>query len=149
MKRRFHQNCLLVLVWIISFSTVYVTAYSQDEVAQVSGQPIESTQKLPKACLKQTISDTILPTISNSGRGLLHCENLSIGADRNNCQAEGRNKSVTRVEYFTESELNILREQQLRMDEQYHIELEKQIRKDKLDLQLGEIFKGFYMNPPF
>jgi hypothetical protein len=149
MKSRCHLKSFTILAGIIVFLCIYLTSYSQEEVARLPVQSDEFIMKLPKAAIRQTIYDTILPTISNSGRGLLHCENLTMPDDRNHYQLDGNNKLVTREEYFTESELKILREQQFMMDEQYHIDLEKQMRKDNLDLQLGEIIKGFYLQPPF
>ena len=145
MKRRFHFSGIVVQIWITVYSLIGIIVYSQDEVAQVQVQNEEFTLELPKAGLVQTIADTILPTISNSGLGLVNYEMISI----NDIEKEERNMTLMRFEGYTETELKALREQQQEMDEHYHIELQQQIRKDKMDLQLGEIIKSFYMQPPF
>jgi uncharacterized membrane protein YfbV (UPF0208 family) len=145
MKRRFQFSGILVQIWIAVFSLVGQVAYSQDEVAQAQVQNEEFTLELPKAGLRHNMADTILPTISNSGLGLVNYEMISV----NDIEKEERNMTLIRFEGYTETELKILREQQQEMDEHYHIELQQQIRKDKMDLQLGEIIKDFYVQPPF
>lgn len=138
-------------MWITIFLGIDLNSYSQEEIAQATLQNDEFILKLPKASLRHTMADTILPTICNSGQGLLHYEFISIQNNEKGCNYifKGGRNSTAIPEDYTESELKFLREQQRLMDEQYHYELQQQIRKDKMDINLGEIIKGFYMKPVF
>jgi len=50
-------------------------------------------------------------------------------------------------ESFTESDLTVLKYNLLFIEKQYQIQIKEWIRKDKLDWNLGEAIKGFYMKP--
>jgi len=105
----------------------------------------------PEAGLRITMTDTILPVICNSGQGLMHYDCISIPDNEKDCNynfKDGKNSAAIR-EDISESDPRILKNQQRLMDEQYHYELQQQIRKDKMDIGLGEIIKGFYMKPDF
>ncbi|MCK9399459.1 MAG: hypothetical protein M0Q51_05625 [Bacteroidales bacterium] len=151
MKKRVSITGLVVLVWITIFLGIDLNSYSQEEIAQATLQNDEFILKLPKASLRHTMADTILPTICNSGQGLLHYEIISIQNNEKGCNYnfKGGRNSTAIPEDYTESELKFLREQQRLMDEQYHYEVQQQIRKDKMDIGLEEIIKGFYMKPVF
>jgi hypothetical protein len=151
MRRESTITGYLMLTWITIFLNIGLVSLSQDEMAGVPFQNDELILKMPEAGLKLTMTDTILPTICNSGLGLLHNECISIqdnGKDFKHGFNGGRNSSVI-PEGFTESELVILKNWQHVMDEQYHYELKQQIRREKYDIGLGEIIKGFYMKPVF
>ena len=50
---------------------------------------------------------------------------------------------------FTESDLAILNYNMLFIRKQYQIQIKEWIRQDKWDLNLGEVIKGFYMEPMY
>ena len=50
---------------------------------------------------------------------------------------------------YTDLELEILNQNLLFIDKQYQIQIREWIRMDKMDLNLGEAIKGFYMKPVF
>ena len=119
--------------------------YSQEELLPAPVPRDEIIMKLPKAELKQTIADTVLPTISNSGKGLLSYNKIS-SPDKEKVE---RQLTIFSEIGFSETELKILKEQHQLLYKQYHKSLEQMIRAENLDLELGEIIKGFYISPPF
>jgi hypothetical protein len=151
MKKRGFITGLSVLAWTTIFLCIDLNSYSQEGIARAALQNDELILKLPKAGLRHTMADTILPTICNSGQGLLHYECISRQDNEKVCHYNFKSGGISTAvpEGYTESELKILRKQQRLMDEQYHYELQQQIRKDNLDLGLGEVIKGFYSKPVF
>jgi hypothetical protein len=151
MKRKCTITGYLMLTWITIFLNIDLISFSQEEITRAPFQNDELILKLPKAGLRLTITDTILPVICNSGLGLLNYKCFYLmnnEKDWNYNAQDGRNSTAIR-EDVSESDLRILKNQQRLMDEQYHYELQQQIRKDKMDLGLGEIIKGFYMKPVY
>jgi len=143
MKIKGSAPAFLFLLILLVFEFISFKSWSQDEIAQVSIDQETYILKLPKACLKQALNDTVMPTLGNSGNGLIHCESIS-------AKTAGKNdRSVMPDKGYTEEEFRALQEQKRLMEEQFLIEWQKQVRKDKMDIQLGEIIKGFYMQPPF
>ncbi len=145
MKIMFSVTRFSVLVWITACLILSLPLYSQVEVLPAIVPREDTLLKLPKAEVKQTIADTVLPTISNSGMGLLSYNKISIRDKEKEC----RQLTIISEIGFTEAELKILREQHRLMNKQYHETLQKMIRDQNMDLQLGEILKDFYITPPF
>jgi len=143
---------IICLIWGLAFIVLAFRSNSQDLLAQASIHQEYCILKLPKACLQQSINDTVLPTLGNSGKGLVHCEFVSHQtdgiADRSVMQ-DGKGPIMLLYDSYSDEELKILQEQKRLMEEQYLIEWQKQMRKDKMDLQLGEIIKSFYMQSPY
>ena len=136
----------------MAFELISLKSWSQDEIAQVAIDQQTYILNLPKACLKQAINDTVLPNLGNSGNGLIHFESISaktaVKNDRS-ARPDSKEPLVIPDEGYTDEEFRALQEQKRLMEEQFLIEWQKQVKKDKMDIQLGEIIKGFYMQPPF
>lgn len=152
MKSKSSAPGFLFLLLLMIFELISFESYSQDEIAQVSNDQETYTLKLPKANLKHPVNDTVLPTLCNSGKGLIHYEIISAKT----CKSHGmgmmqdcKEPMVLFDESYTEEEFKALQDQKHLMEEQFLIEWRKQVKKDKMDIQLGEIIKGFYMQPPF
>ena len=152
MKSKRSAPGILFLFWSLVFIALAFRSYSQDELAQASIHQENCILKLPKACLQRSINDTVLPTLGNSGKGLVHCEFILLqtdGTDDRSVMKDGKEPAVLLYNSYSEEELKILQEQQRLMEEQFLIEWQNQMRKDKMDLQLGEIIKSFYMQSPY
>ena len=140
------------LVLTIVFLSMGLESFAQEEIAQASIKNNELILIIPKASLSHTVADTVLPTLCNSGKGLVNYEIIPPSQDRknqrnynNNC----RNSMVLLNENCTEEEFKALQEQKRQMLEQFHDEWQQQLRKERMEIGLGEIIKGFYMQPPF
>lgn len=53
------------------------------------------------------------------------------------------------IQNMSESEINTLIMNERFIERQAVIQIQKQILNDKINLELGELIKGFYMQPPF
>ena len=137
-----------MLFCISVFISINLSSFSQDVLAQASAREDEAILKVPMTPLQFTLADTILPTISNSGNGLLHYKCLSENNKKICIRQDENNTTAVRLDY-DESEIRIVKKQQHFMEQQSIYEIQQQIRKDKMDIGLGEIIQGFYMKPPF
>ena len=152
MKTIFYKPGFLCFVWLIAFLSIELTSFSQQEIALATNSPEEESVSLTKVCLKLTINDTVLPTICNSGKGLVHCRYFSDKqkyASRKAGSVPYTNSPSIIERQYSEEELKILQEQQDFMQEQFQIQWQQQVRKEKMDIQLGEIIQDFYVHPPF
>jgi hypothetical protein len=103
-----HFSLLLVVILTITSSGVY----SQDELAQATNEHEGSFLKMPKACLRQPIMDTVIPTICNCGKGLVHYQIQSPMQDVSDSGGDLRNCSNNRVVqdgFYSEEELKCLK----------------------------------------
>jgi hypothetical protein len=149
MKRKSIFVFISVVALCLLFLCINLRSYSQDEIAMAASLRPQAAMDLPKAELRQTMNDTILPTINNSGHGLLHYDCAYFTGEDKKC---GHPKvhsisSTVIMENLSESEIKCLLENERFMERESVNEIQQQIRKDKMDLQLGEIIKGFYMQP--
>lgn len=149
MKSRSSFSVFLILAWIILFANFNLKSYAQEEIAIAGTNNEEPTLKMPKAIM---LNDTVLPTICNSGQGLLHCDH-SFQKDHEGVyhavHQDGGNYITIMEDDLTESELKILKAQKSLISEQYQFQIQQQMRKDRMELGLGELIKGFYMKPLF
>lgn len=152
MKSKKSAPGIKFLLWSLVLIALAFRSNSQDVLALDSIHQENCILKLPKACLQQSINDTVLPTLGNSGNGLVHCEFILLQTDgkADRCvMQDGKEPVILLYESYSEEELKILQEQKRLMEEQFLIEWQKQMRKDKMDLQLGELIKSFYMQSPY
>lgn len=108
------------------------------------------TVSLPCYGLAMLLKDTVLPTLGNSGKGLLHYDCIFPKNHENihlfkYCRTK---QSMMIFEAFTETDLEILRYNLLFLDKQNRIQVKEWIRKEKWkDLNLGQFLEDFYMKP--
>ena len=94
--------------------------------------------------------DTVRPTLCTYGKGLPYYEYILRNKDRSYYKkGQDDEKPILLKATFTDIELDILKRNLLFINEQYQYQIQEWIRKDKLDLNLGEMIKGFYMQPVF
>jgi hypothetical protein len=151
MKSTFSLSGFLFLFWILTFFSLDFKSFAQGEIAQAADDHNGIILNMPKANLKQTINDTILPTLCNSGDGLVHYESVSLLQSRENANPAvmGERKSMAENDaVFTESELKILKEQQNLIEDQFESDWQQYMKDANIDIELGEIIKGFYLKPP-
>ena len=151
MKRISSFTGYWMLIWIIIFLLFDSTAYSQEENATAPCQNDELILRLQKSGLKLTMCDTVQPTISNSGQGLLvyKCTYIRISEKHDNYYPQTAGRSTVVRVYYDESDSKALRNQMRLIDEKYHYQLKEQKKLKNMDLNLGEVIKGFYIQPPF
>lgn len=151
MKSKKSAPGFIFLLWSLVFIALAFRSNSQEVLVLDSIHQENCILKLPKACLQQSINDTVLPTLGNSGNGLVHCKYTMLqadGIDDRSVMQDGKEPVILLYNSYSEEELKILQEQKRLMEEQFLIEWQKQMRKDKMDLQLGEIIKSFYLQSP-
>ena len=90
--------------------------------------------------------DTVRPSLSFCGKRLPHIfmehrEKMYLFKYRG--EENPMMKNVT----FSESELSILKYNMLLIENQYQLQIKEWMRQDKLDWNLGETIKGYYMTP--
>jgi len=109
------------------------------------------TIKLPYHGLSTVSKDTVYFTLSNCGKGLHYYDCLFLKHQDKMYlfKNRGKEKSIMVKATFTEADLAILKYNLLVIKKQYQIQIKEWIRQDKLDLNLGEAIKGFYMKPVF
>ena len=135
-----------ILITVNSFQS-----FAQDQMAMATGTEQQVKMNWPERALTQTLNDTVLPTICNCGKGLLHvdCTLLSENEKVNQLNTSLCKSHLSLIQNLTESEINTLIMQERFIERQAVIQIQKQILDDKIDLQLGELIKGIYMQPPF
>jgi len=152
MKSHAHLTGFIWLSSVLALMLIGLKSYSQQEITRDSDSKCDFGFDKLEVPLKQTFQDTILPTIGNSGNGLFNIQCASLWQEDKdyNCYIMGdRNMKAVRADYYTEEELKFLHERQRMMQEKCNYEVQKQIRKEKMDIGLGELLKGFYMKPMF
>jgi len=127
-------------------------SFAQEEIAQASGQNDELILVIPKASLKQTVTDTVLPTLCNSGKGLMHIESISLPETGNDYSYKIKGSGITtaiRDGGITEEEMKALREQKRLMEEQFLLEWQQQSKMERYYFDLEGIIRGANTAPLF
>lgn len=148
MKNRPSFSLFLILAWIFIFAIIDLKSYAQEEIAMVSHGEDEFILELPKALIKPTLADTILPTICNCGQGLFQYECFVVNKEKI-CRHRDLSPSAAIHKDYSDSEMKIVKEQCRFLEQQSIYEIHQQIRKAKMELGLGEIIQGFYLKPVF
>lgn len=140
-----------ILLLIILAFLPYELILAQDQIGLPVRQEDKGTFKLPKHYLTLTLNDTVRPALINCGKGLSYYECIFLKQEDKTYlfNSQGEETPIIVKASFTELELEILKQNMLFIDEQYKIQIKEWIRKEKMDLNLGEAIKGFYMDPIF
>jgi hypothetical protein len=149
-KTAFGQFISLIFIAISILSGL--ESFAQEEIAQASIQNDKLILVIPKASLKQTVIDTVLPTLCNSGRGLMHIESISLPETGNDYSYNIKGNGITTASKdgaFTEEEIKALREQKRLMEEQYLLEWQQQSKMERYYFDLEGIIRGVSTPPLF
>jgi hypothetical protein len=149
-KTAFGQFISLIFIAISILSGL--ESFAQEEIAQASIQNDKLILVIPKASLKQTVTDTVLPTLCNSGRGLMHVESISLPETGNDYSYNIKGSGITTASQdgaFTEEEIKALREQKRLMEEQYLLEWQQQSKMERYYFDLEGIIRGVSTPPLF
>ena len=143
-----HSGISAMLLFIMVFLT-HEVILAQDQNPG-KHQDIR-TLNLPYYGLSTVLEDTVRLTLSNCGKGLHHydCIFLKHQGQTYVLKCPGEESPIMRKATYTELELEILNQNLLFINKQYQIQIKEWIRKDRMDLNLGEAIKGFYMKPIF
>jgi hypothetical protein len=146
--RVIHFSIAILLPFLIIISS-YEVLQAQDQNVVLQKEQDKWTFNLPNHGFTSALVDTVRPTLSNFGKGLLHYDGILLkGHDKMYLyQYRMDEKPVLVKGRFSESDLKILERNLLFMEKQYEVQIKEWIRKDKWDLHLGEAIKGFYMKP--
>jgi len=150
MKKSFIHPCIIVsIVTFLNFPRDFILA--QEQVHSQETQESGWIFNLPRRGPVSVLMDTVRPTLGNCGKGLLHYDCILLkDQDMIYVYTYRQDQNTVMLKAaVTEFDLEILRHNKLLIDEQYHIQVREWIRKDRLDLNLGEAIKGFYMQPHF
>jgi|GEM_PF-3738463 len=142
----------------ISIMLLFIMSFLPTELNQAQDQDAKPEKQQDKGTLNQahyflTLPkfDIVRPTLNNYGKGLLYYDCILIKHQDKTYlfNNEGEEKPIMLKATFTEMDLEILNQNMLFINKQYQIQIKEWIRKDKMDLNLGEAIKGFYMAPIF
>jgi len=135
----------MILFIMVFFSCELIVAQDQNPMKHLD----KKSFNLPYYGLSTVFKDTVRLTLSNCSKGLLHydCIFLKFQDKTYKYKFRGEEKTIMVKESFTESDLTVLKYNLLFIEKQYQIQIKEWIRKDKLDWNLGEAIKGFYMKP--
>jgi hypothetical protein len=139
-----------ILFVVIAF--IHIEAVTGQDVNTLNFRQQDRSQlKLSKQSITIPQLDTVRPTMIKYGKGLMYYKYLYLGQADRGCSNKGRgnDKSVIVKSTYTDIELEILKQNLLFIEDQYQIQIKEWIRKEKLDLNLGEAIKGFYQTPVF
>ncbi len=95
------------------------------------------------------LMDTVYPMLNYDGIGLLHFDSVYLKEIHKIYliyNLDNENPLLLKATY-TELDLENLKKNMLYMNKQYQIQMKVLIRKEKLDWNLGETIKDFYLNP--
>ena len=140
-----------IMLFVIMVFLPHELILAQDQNAIPVKQQDKGVFSLPHHCLTLTLFDTVRPTLSTCGKGLLYydCIFLKFHDKTYLFKYPGEEKPMMIKATFTELELEILKQNLLFIKKEYQIQIKEWIRKDKMDLNLGEAIKGFYIKPVF
>ena len=95
--------------------------------------------------------DLVQPTLISYGKGLMYYEYTYLEPKQYHYSLKDQRKeSLIKINAtYTEMELEVLKKNLLFINKQYRIQIKEMIRKEKMDLNLGEAIKGFYTKPVF
>jgi len=151
MKSSNIYSCICIILLFITAFFPYELILAQDQNTIQVNQQDKVTIKQAHDYLTLSLSDSVWLVLSNFNKGLLYCDSIFLKHPdkRYLYKYLGEEKSIMIKSTFSELELDIL-EQNLRLiNKQSNIRINEWIRKDKLDLNLGEVIKGFYIQPMF
>jgi hypothetical protein len=152
MKKRVSYSGLVVLVWVTIFFSINLKSYSQEESSLITLQNDEFILKMPKASLRHTMADTILPTICNAGQGLIHVETISLRdheSDYRYCIMDTAISESSEDKIITASEFEYMMRNKQRITEQPNCKIQQQWIKDNIRINLESIIKGINTKPLF
>lgn len=145
-----YSGISIMLLFIMAFLP-HELILAQDQMAKAVKQQDRGAFNLPDHCLTLPLFDSVRPTLSNYGKGLLYYDCIFLKHEGNTYLFKYRKEEspIIMKATFTELELETLNQNMLFIDKQYHIQIKEWIRKEKMDLNLGEVIKGFYIKPVF
>ena len=145
-----YSGISIMLLFIMAFLPHEVILAQDQNAIPVKQQDI-GTFNLPQHCLTLLLIDTARPALSNCGKGLWYYERIFLKHQDKTYlfKYPGEETPIMIKATFTELELEILKQNMLFINKQYQIQIKEWIRKDKMDLNLGEAIKGFYIEPIF
>ncbi len=153
MKSNSSKARLVCVVLILAFSLSDSKSYSQHEIHRkpVSFHSEEFVFTMQKISLSQPFHDTVIPTLCNSGNGLVNYVIVLPGKDWKNC---GNNimdcgkTMMRRDEGYTESEMKALQEQKRRMQQKDDYDWQQQLINE-CPIDLEGIIRGINTPPLF
>ena len=149
MKTSDIYSCIsIVLLFIIAFHQPLVSL-AQDQNAIPVKQKDNDTFNLPAHFLTLTLFDTVRPALRNCGEGLLHYDCIFLKHQDKTYlfKNPGEAPPFMVISTFTDLDLEIMKQNLLYINKQNQVLINEWIRKQKIDLNLGEAIRGFYMNP--
>ncbi len=145
-----YSGISIVLLFIMAFLP-HELILAQDQNAIPVKQQDKGTFSLLQHCPTLPLFDMHPPTLSNYGKGLLYYDWIFLKHQDKTYlfKSPGEEPPIMIKPTYTELELEILNQNLLFINKQSQIQIKEWIRKDKMDLNLGEAIKGFYMKPLF
>ena len=125
---------------------------AQDHKDFPKNKQIEVSLCLPQPYQAKLSFDTVAPSLVHCGKGLMYYECIYKQSPEKTVYVykyQENEKPLVMKAFYTDLELEILNHNLLFIDRQYQIQIKEWIRMDKMDLNLGEAIKGFYMKPVF
>lgn len=151
MKKSFHSSGYFVLLFVFIVFTMNKDILAQDQNESVIKDKDILSAKLQIPPPSVILMDTTRIILGNYGKGIPYydCRITKYQEKLNLYSKQREGEPLLLKASFSDMELDILNDNLLFIDEQYRIQIQEWIRKDKLDLNLGEAIKGFYMKPVF
>ena len=148
--RKLHSGITLILLFIITLYP-YANIQAQDQDAKPLQKKGNGTFNIPHYCLTLPLFDTLRPTVCNCGKGFLYyeCILMKNKVKTNIFKYPEEEVPIMVRARFSELELETLNQNMLFINDKYQIQIKEWIRKEKWDLNLGEVVKGFYIDPIF
>ncbi len=145
-----YSGISIMLLFMMSFLP-HELILAQDQNAIPVKKQDKEALNLPQYYLTLPLFDTVRPTLSNYGKGLQYYDCILMLHQNKTYLFKTREDAppIMVKATFTELELEILNQNLLFINKQSQIQIKEWIRKDKLDLNLGEAIRGFYMKPVF
>jgi hypothetical protein len=140
-----------MMLFFILVSYVGEDIMAQDHKDFPQNKRIEVSVCFSQQQLAMPSFDTAGPVLVRCGKGLMYYDWLcqQYQDKRYVYQYPKNDKPLLMRASYTDLELEILNQNLLFIDKQYQIQIREWIRMDKMDLNLGEAIKGFYMKPVF
>ena len=95
--------------------------------------------------------DTARPAINDIGKSLIYCKCISAKQHDKSSLIKYPDKEapIMMKATYSELELELLQQNMLFINKQYKKQIKEMIRNEKMDLNLGEAIKDFYLHPIF
>ena len=151
MKTCSKYSCISITLFLVLTFAPGENILAQVQKNIVVKKQCEGLSFLPLHCLTMPAFDTLRPALVQCGKGLKYydCICQKRPDKRYAYENQGKENPFTMKASFSDLELEILNQNLLFIDKQYQIQIKEWIRMDKMDLNLGEAIKGFYMKPVF